>query len=138
MDNSTIGIIAAIGISFFILYKRKKEWLNPKTVWLICAGLLIFGLYGLLFLKPELRQDRAMFFGFCVPIVYWIFDRIFKRISENRHQRDFILFLRYSDEINDGFRAENPHVEDSDKFFSIALLVIVVTTLVIGLSIIGK
>ncbi|WP_289063958.1 hypothetical protein [uncultured Zobellia sp.] len=137
MDNSIIGVGAAIGISFFILNKRKRPWMNPKVVWLSCIGLLAMGLYGFLFVKPELRQDRTMFFGFCVPIVYWIFDRIFKRISENIHQRDFILFLRYSDEINHGFGAKNPHVKISDKFFSIGLLLIIVVTLVIGMSIIN-
>ena len=138
MDNSIIGIGIALGISFFILYTRKTKWLNTKIVWLICVGLLTIGLFGFLFSKTELRNDRIMYFGFCVPIIYWIFDRIFKRISENMHKRDFILFLRNSDEINNGFGAENPHMKNSDKLFSFGLLIIIVGTLLIGIQMIWK
>ena len=133
MDNSIIGIGIALGISFFILYTRKTKWMKPKIVWLICIGLLTVGLFGILYSDSELRNNRIMYFGFCVPIIYWTFDRIFKRISENMHKRDFILFLRYSDEINDGFGAENPKVKISDKLFSFGLLTIILGTLFIGI-----
>ncbi|APY09535.1 hypothetical protein BWZ20_15035 [Winogradskyella sp. J14-2] len=135
MDNSIIGIGIALGVSFFILYTRKKKWMNEKKVWLICVGLLAFRIFGFLYSKSEFRNDKVMYFGFCVPIVYWIFDRLFKKISENIHKRDFILFLRYSDEINDGLGAKNPHVKDSDKLFSFGLLIIIVATLFIGIKI---
>ena len=134
MDNGEIGVTIAIGVSFFILYTRKKKWMKEKIVWLICIGLLTIGLYGFLFLKPTLRTDKVLYFGLCIPTVYWIFDRIFKRISENIHKRDFILFLRYSDEINDGLGAKNPHVKTSDKIFTFGLLIITIVTLVIGLE----
>jgi len=135
LDNSIIGIGIALGVSFFILYTRKKKWMTEKIVWLICIGLLVFGIFGFLYSKSEFRDDKVMYFGFCVPIVYWIFDRLFKKISENIHKRDFILFLRYSDEINDGFGAKNPHVKDSDKLFSFGLLIIIVATLFLGIKI---
>lgn len=136
MDNSIIGIGIALGISLFILYTRKKKWMNPKIIWLTCFGLLAIGLFGLLYSKSEFRDDKVMYFGFCVPIIYWVFDRIFKRISENIHKRDFILFMRYSDEINDGFGAKNSHVKESDKLFSFGLLIIIVLTLLIGMYVI--
>jgi hypothetical protein len=136
LNNSVIGIGIALGISFFILYTRKKKWMNPKIIWLTCFGLLAVGLFGLLNSETEIRNDRVMYFGFCVPMVYWIFDRVFKRISENIHKRDFILFMRYSNEINDGFGAKNPHVKDSDKLFSFGLLIIIVVTLIIGMKVI--
>jgi hypothetical protein len=134
LDNSIIGIGIALGVSFFILYTRKKRWMTEKIVWLVCTGLLAIGIFGFLYSKSEFRDDKIMYFGFCVPIVYWIFDRLFKRISENIHKRDFILFLRYSDEINDGLGAKNPHVKDSDKLFSFGLLIIIVATLFIGIK----
>jgi hypothetical protein len=71
------------------------------------------------------------YFGLCVPIIYWVFDRIFKRISERIHQRDFILYLKNSDEINSGWGAKNPHVKASDILFSIALLIIIMGSLVL-------
>ena len=134
MDNSIIGIGIALGVSFFILYTRKKKWMTEKIVWLICIGLLAVGLFGFLYSETEFKSDRIMYFGFCVPIIYWIFDRIFKRISENIHQRDFILFLRYSNEINDRFGAKNPQVKGSDRLFSFGLLTIIIVTLLIGIG----
>ena len=131
-----MGIGIALGVSIFILYKRKSKWLNSKIVWLICVGLLAIGLFGFLFSETEFRNDRIMYFGFCVPIIYWTFDRIFKQISENMHKRDFILFLRYSNEINDQFGAKNPQVKGSDKLFSFGLLTIIVATILIGIGII--
>ncbi|WP_417861447.1 hypothetical protein [Winogradskyella sediminis] len=108
--------------------------MKPKIVWLICIGLLTVGLFEILYSESEFRNDRVMYFGFCVPIIYWTFDRIFKRISEKMHKRDFILFLRYSDEINGGLGAENPNVKNSDKLFSFGLLIIIVGTLFIGIQ----
>ncbi|MBC8753811.1 hypothetical protein H2O64_03965 [Kordia sp. YSTF-M3] len=134
MDNSIIGIFFALGISFFILYSRKAKWIKPKIVWLFCSGFLAIGLFGFLFSKLELRNDRLMYFGFCVPIIYWTFDRLFKRLSEKIHDRDFILFLRNSNEIDYGFSAENPHVKTSDKLFSLVLLIIIIGTLFIGMN----
>ena len=136
MDNGIIGIGIALGVSFFILYIRKEEWITEKIVWLICIGLLIIGLFGFLYIKPEFRGDKIMYYGFCVPIIYWIFDRIFKRISENIHKRDFILFLRNSNEINSEFEAENHHVKKSDKLFSFGLIAIIIGALIIGFQIV--
>lgn len=134
MNNSIIGIGIALGISFLILYTRKAKWMKPKIVWMICVGLLTIGLFGILYYKSEYRNDRIMYFGCCVPIIYWTFDRIFKRISENLYNRDFILYMRNSDEINNGFGAENSHVKNSDKLFSFGLLIIIVGTLLIGIQ----
>ncbi|SNR34722.1 hypothetical protein [Lutibacter flavus] len=136
MDNSIIGIGIALGVSFFILYTRKKKWMNPKITWLICIGLFSIGLYGLNITKPEFKNDRIMFLGFLAPIIYWVFDRVFKKISFMIHNRDFILYLRYSDEINDSFGAKNPQVKMSDKLFSFGLLIIIVAILFIGIGII--
>ena len=110
--------------------------MNPKIVWLICSGLFTIGLFGFLFSKFEIRNSRLMYFEFCVPIIYWTFDRLFKRLSEIIHDRDFILFLRNSDEIDYGFSAENPHVKASDKLFSLGLIIIIIGSLYIGMKII--
>ena len=76
-----------------------------------------------------------MHFGFCVPLIYWVFDRIFKCISQKIHNRDFILYLRYSDEINDKLGAKNTHVTESDILFSFGLLLIPILLFLIGFKI---
>ena len=126
MDTSIIGIAIAIGLPIFILYTRKKKWQNPKIVWIICSVLLFIGVFRIINTNSEFKSDRMIHFALCLPIVYWISDRIFKKISERLHQRDFILYLRNSDEIDDGLRAENPHVKASDKLFSVVLLIIII------------
>lgn len=136
MDKSLIGIGVALGVSFFILYRRRKKWLTEKKVWFTCILLFTIGLLGFLYSKSGYREDKIMYFGFCGPLFYWIFDRIFKRISESIHKRDFILFLMYSDEIDDSVGAKNPHVKDSDKLFSFGLLVVIIVIPIIGFIII--
>ena len=137
LDKSLIGIGISLGVSFFILLNRKKKWMREKVVWLICSGLFVFGVSGFLFAKLVYRGDKVLYFGFCIPLIYWVFDRLFKKISENLQGRDFYLFLRGSSEINDSIFAENPHVKNSDKTFSILLLAIIVGTLFIGLNLIN-
>ncbi|MEP0265211.1 hypothetical protein [Dokdonia sp.] len=134
MDTSIIGIGIALFLPFSILYTRKEKWQNPKIIWIICGVLLFIGVLGIINTNSQFKSDRMTYFGLCLPIVYWIFDRIFKRISERIHQRDFILYLRNSGEINDSLGAKNPHVKASDKLFSIALLIIIMGSLVITMT----
>lgn len=136
MNSSFIGIIIALGVSFFFLYMRKEKWLNPKIVWLFCIALFSIGIYGLFIFKPELKNDQIMFMGFLIPLIYWSFDRFFRKISFKIHKRDFFLFLRFSKEIDDSFGAKNIHIKESDKLFSFGLLMIIVISLLIGIGII--
>ena len=126
MDNSGVGIVIALGVSLFFLYTRKEKWMPSKIVWIICTVLFLIGIFGLLYLNVHLKKDKILYYGYCVPMIYWIFDRVFKHISYKIHNRDFILYLRGSFEINDGFGAKNPHVKESDMVFSFVLLFIVV------------
>jgi hypothetical protein len=109
--------------------------MKPKIVWLFNIGLLLTGLFGILYSNSEFKGDRILYFELCVPIIYWTFDRVFKRMSENLHKRDFILFLRGSGEINERFGAKNQHVKISDKLFSFGLLIIIIGSLLIGIQI---
>ena len=132
MDNSIIGIGIAIGLSFFFLYTRKKKWANPKSRWLVCGGLSIIGLIGLM-RPPISNEDKIMlFWGCCVPIVYYFMDRLFRFLSFRIYERDFILWLRWSDEIDDSLFGKNPHVKAFDRVFSIGLLIVIFTITVLG------
>jgi len=44
------------------------------------------------------------------------------------HNRDYILWVNGSSEIDDSLFGENPHVKTSDKLFSIGLITIVISS----------
>lgn len=136
MDKSLIGTSIALGISFIIMYSRKEKWLNPKIVWLTLSGLCIIGVIGLIKTNAEFKDNLILFYGFCVPLIYWIFDRIFKLISLRIQKRDFYLWLRNSDEIDNQLFAKNPHVKITDKILSFGLLIIIIAALLVGIEII--
>ena len=137
MDNSIVGIGIAIGLSFFFLYTRKKKWANSKRRWLICSVLFVIGLVGLL-LTPVTNRDNVMlFWGLCVPIVYYSIDRLFRLLSFRIYERDFILWLRWSDEIDDSLFGKNPHIRAYDRLFSIGLLILIFTITVFGATLVN-
>lgn len=136
LDIGFIGISIAFGLSLFFLYTRKKKWMPASYVWAICIVLCLIGLTGYYLTEPKQNEQLLMFHGFCVPLIYWSFDRIFKRISMQVHQRDFILYLRKSDEINDGIFSKNPHVKGLDLLFSFGLVAIIVLSIFMGVYII--
>ncbi len=91
----------------------------------------IVGVSGLL-LAPNNKNNTALFWGLCVPLIYYSTDRIFRYLSFKIYKRDFFLYLRHSGEIEYGFFANNPHIKTYDVVFSIALLIMIVFTTVIG------
>jgi len=64
----------------------------------------------------------------CIPLVYYTLDRLFRQISIKMHNRDYILWVNGSSEIDDSLFGENPHVKTSDKLFSIGLITIVISS----------
>jgi hypothetical protein len=106
---------------------------NPKLRWLICICLCVIGILGIKFnYKPETDMP-FFFFCLCIPLVYYFFDRIFRKISFKIHNRDYILWVKGSSEIDDRLFAENPHVKTSDKIFSIGLIIIVILIIPLGI-----
>lgn len=132
MDIILISIAVAFGISFYLMYTRMSNTAKPKLRWLVCICLCIIGILGIKFkYKPETDMP-FFFFCLCVPFVYYIFDRLFRQISFKIHNRDYILWVKGSSEIDDRLFAENPQVKTSDKIFSIGLIIIVFFTIPLG------
>ena len=138
MHTSLIGILIALIVSCFLLYTRKESWANPKLRWIICIGLFIIGLKGLFMSLENEKENAILFWGLCVPIVYYSFDRFFRQLSFNIYKRDFILWLHNSNEIDESIGANNPHVRPYDKVFSIALAMIISLTILLGVILFGK
>ena len=128
MNNSLIGIMIGLGVSSLILYSRKAKWANPKLIWLLCFGLFLIGVFGLFISNSQSRDNQVLFFGLCVPLIYWVFDRLFKRLSEKINNRDFILYLRFSNELN----TSNTNIKILDKVLSVGILAIIYAVIIIG------
>ena len=132
MDKVQIGIAIGIGVSGFLLYSRKSKWFKPQIVLAICGILFGFGLVGLLTQKPFDQKESVLFVNFCIPLLYFSLDRFLKYLSIKKYNRDFILWLRWSSEIDGRLGAENPHVKIHDKLISIGLLCFIVVLVIVA------
>jgi len=120
------GIGIALGLSFFLLYKRKKEWNTDHLRWTITGLPFIVGLIGIFLINLKADKElKVLLLGMMVPLVYNSFDRLFKKLSEKYQGRDFYLYLRNSDEITER-PLSNPHVKGMDIAFSFGLLIIII------------
>lgn len=132
MDTAVLGIAIAIGLSFYLLFTRKKTWSDPQLRWLICGVLFATGLLSLLLIADFNRQNRVLYWELCVPLLFYILDRLFRHISFKIQGRDFILWIRGSEEIDDSLGGTNPHVKSSDIVFSLSLLAFIMLTTLVG------
>ena len=106
--------------------------------WLVCGGLFIVGIIGLIITPISNGKNIMLFWGLCVPFAYYSIDRLFRILSFRIYDRDFILWLRWSDEIDDSIGGKNPHVKAYDRVFSISLLIIIFSITVLGATISHK
>lgn len=132
MNNSIIGIFLALGISNFLLYTRKKKWTKPHLRWLTTATLFVIGFLGLLLVEDTNKANRILFWCLCVPWFYYCTDRLFRFLSLRIYNRDFVLWLRGSDEIDGSLGGKNPHVKPLDIVFSLGLLILIMVSTLIG------
>lgn len=135
INYAITGIGISYGINFLLLYTRKQSWNTDQLRWILTSVFFIIGIAGLLELINVNDKDFH-FFSWCLitPFIYNILDRMFKRISEKKHKRDFYLWLRGSFEIDDSLFGKNPHVSGLDKLSSIVLLFAIIFLPLIGME----
>ncbi|NOQ71023.1 MAG: hypothetical protein GQ574_03415 [Crocinitomix sp.] len=136
MDLIIIGLSIGLGLPFFLLYSRKKTWFKETYIYVLNALLCVIGL--ILAFAEQSQEFYLLAWCLMCPIVVFLFDRIFKKYSEKKNGRDFILWLRYSDEINWSVAAKNPHVMVLDKIISVTLLTVLIGLVSAGAVIFGK
>ena len=130
-----IGIGIGFGACFVLLYSRKTTWFKARIIVLPLSISFLIGVFG--FLTICKHPDANVFYsGLCIPLVYFSLDRILKSLSEKFQNRDLILWLRFSDEIDYSIGAKNPQVTSIDKVFSMVLLFSIMI-LVLGSSILS-
>lgn len=136
--NFIIGIFFSLGLSIFMLYTRKKKWFSFNAKFVLTATLMTIGIVG--FILSTNNNSRFMFYSLIIPFLILLMDRLFKYISSRLHERDFILYLRWSDEIKNRISeiGSNKHVKKSDIIFSFILLLSIMGFTLLGFELFGK
>ena len=128
----------SLGLPFFLLYQRKQKWYTPRFKRMLAMGMSSVGLLG--FLLSNTNNYRFLFYSLLTTPIFILLESLFKRFSIQKHHRDFYLWLRYSNDIDDSLSGmgTNTHVKTSDKIFSITLLLFIVGLCVWGAVLFGK
>jgi hypothetical protein len=135
MDLALLNIIVMMAVSFFLLYQRRKKWLTNKLRWIIVVSVAIIGIVGLLLTRQGREGTGTPLFQLLfIPVLHNGIDRAFKLWSMRLQGRDFYLYLRGSNDIDDRMNAENPHISGADMAFSICLLLITMALIVISIA----
>lgn len=130
MNNAQLGIAIGLGISVLLLYARKSKWYHPIGVAIGCCVLFLGGLIGIQYRTD--RETLILFLNCCIPLIYFVMDRILKKVSLQINGRDFYLWLRGSNEMDDRLEGENPHVKPLDQFISFGLLIFIIVLVVLS------
>ena len=135
IDFTAVGLIISLGTNFILLYSRKKKWATNKLRWSVCGTLFFIGLVSILSERSKINKD-FYFFSWCMitPVIYNSLDRIFKTLSMKKNSRDFYLWLRGSDEIDDTLFGKNPHIKALDRLFSLLLLFSIISLPLFGIK----
>ena len=128
-DSHLYGFFIGMCVPFFFLYNRK--WLPEVIVYTLTSSMFVAGI--IIVLLDSNFTLTPIAWGLCIPLIIFLLDRFFKRISVKFHNRDLILWIRDSSEIDNSMGAKNHHVLLSDKLFSIGLLVLIFTLSLSGL-----
>ena len=127
MDLKAIFVILPLMLNMMLLFKRKKKWAKSKYRWILS---FIFFIFSLLIYISDLAVDFQIpiivIWGLMTPFVFTLIDYMFQSFSFGLHNRDFYLWLRGSDEIDESKLSGGKHVKISDRIFSMALIFIVI------------
>jgi len=133
MNNLIIisGLVFSFGLSFSMLYLRMKSWFNSLIKAFITFSLAAIGLIG--FLITNKNDLRFLFYSMIVPLIYFLLDILFKKLSIKFQGRDFYLYLRNSDDLDNhdkDFRA-------LDIIFSFSILILIFVIGIFGAILYG-
>jgi hypothetical protein len=125
------GYAIGIGYSLFLLNVRKYKWCTNKFRFVSTGTLFSIGIFGLI-LKRQITEEQFIFFLMLMwPLIHSLFDRFFKFLSYKIHDRDIILNIRGSDDLDRNYR--NPKTEASDIIFSTLLVILLFLIPLLGI-----
>lgn len=132
------GFVISFGFSLFMLFTRKKQWFSAEIKALLLLFLIITGLVG--FIGAVENSARFLYYSMLVPPISFLIDRLFRHLSIKLHKRDFYLYLKGSDEIDDSISGfgKNKHIKASDVIFSFGMFIIILFLTIMGSVLFGK
>lgn len=119
------GLIIAIGLSGFLLISRKKSWCTNTFRFSLTGLLFTIGLLGLMLFETKIANSIIFLKLIQIPFINSLLDRFFKLLSIKMHDRDLLLYVRGSPDLDN--RSKNPKLKTSDYLFSILLVIFIMT-----------
>lgn len=126
-----LGLTISVGFSMFLLFSRMKNWYQHNVKMILTTILAIIGLIG--FPLSNDNEFRLSFYSLIVPIIYLLFDILFRKLSYKFQGRDFYLYLRFSDDLEVNRRNFSP----LDKILSFGSLIIIIGLVLFGVELFG-
>lgn len=121
MDIHALIIVSSCSINFLLLYGRKNRWVLSKYKWYAVLGLFILCVCLWLFAPLDGSVNTYLaIWGSGTPAIFSFADYVFKAWSKSIHNRDLLLWLRFSDDLS-----SNKRFKASDKIFSFFLLILI-------------
>lgn len=118
MDYGYLFAIAP-ALSVLLLHYRNTKLLRSKFKWYLLSILFVVSLSLLLFLDYDVYNSelKHVFAAWLSPLLVALIELFYTKESIKKHNRDFYLYIRNSDDIREG-----KDFQRSDKFFSITLM----------------
>ena len=127
------GLGISIGVNFFLLLTRNKKG-SENFRWILSLTIMTVGIIVFYQSTKELKAFLSPFlWQLSTPFIYNLIDLIFKKLSIMIYNRDFILQLRGTSELEGNTFPKHYVIKWTDKFFSIILLFIIVFLPFIGI-----
>ncbi len=123
-----IVFLVPIFINFILLYLRKRRWVRNKYKWCFLLILAIISFY--IFVtnySNSSTTEKMLEWTWMTPIIFSLVDLILMKLSFLIHDRDFYLWLRGSSEIDDT-KLGGSHIKNTDRFFSMFLLIFLIAS----------
>lgn len=118
-------IIVPFIYNYIYLFNRKFKIFKGYRKWLLPFLCILLGLlYASLVSDSNDTERTIQIWAFFTPFIFTIYQSLSTLLSKYFNHRDFILYLRYSDEI-DYLKPKNSNAKSLDKLISYSAIFLI-------------